>query len=326
MPAEALALADLHAVVVNWNTRDRLRECLTSLTEAAAGPAVVITVVDNASSDGSADMVAREFPQVRLIRNPTNAGFAAANNQAMRSGESAAVLLLNPDSVLRSRDLVTLYDRLMADDGVGIVAPKVVRPALPMKSLECGFQPTLRRIIDHFLFLNALLRYRPGREGLFLRAGLHDKEPRDVEWVSGCCMLVRSRAIAVAGLMSERWFMYAEDWEWCDRIRRHGWRIVHDPDVTAVHHVGAASRQNPSTRGLWVRSLRSWFILRENPGRGSLLLFDGAVTVGLVLRGLLHLVRATTRRRTRSLWLAEAQNCLSDATVPLQIFLSRERG
>jgi len=199
-------------------------------------------VVDNASRDGSADMVATEFPWVRLIRSERNCGYAHANNVALRKARGKRVLLLNPDTELPGTALTDLMKHLDEHPEVGAVGPKLVR-ADGSLDLACRRSfPSPEIAFYRLLGLSRLFPHSP-RFGRYNLTYLDHDVEADVDSVAGACMLIRREAIDQAGLLDERFFMYGEDLDWAFRIKEHGWRIRYNPAVTVLHHKGASSRQ-----------------------------------------------------------------------------------
>ena len=250
---------NLAIVIVNWNTAALLRSCLHHLQAQEDGSSRII-VVDNGSTDGSAKMVAAEFPRVRLLRNEANLGFAAANNQGIRlalAGGAPYVALLNSDTEATPAAMIALAAFLAQNPGVGAVGPRLVRADGAPQPYGFGSDPTLP-----YLFARAL------RQAIFHRP-MHDWAEvgvRQVDWVSGACLVARREALEAIGLLDEAIFMYFEDNDWCLRVRRAGWRVMHDPRVTVVHLGGQSLRRArrrgrptiaacgtsmPSTTALW---------------------------------------------------------------------------
>ncbi|MBI4493016.1 MAG: glycosyltransferase family 2 protein [Chloroflexi bacterium] len=244
-PGPALRPVDLSVVVLNFNTREQLRHCLRSL-EAQTGidlqRQAEVFVVDNASSDGSADMVAREFPWVRLVRSPRNGGFAYGNNLALRQCGGRFALLLNPDTVLPPTALADMLVFVGAHPQAGAAGPKMVLPDGRL-DLACRRAfPTPSVALYRLLGLSRLLPQSP-RFGRYNLTYLDPDLPAEVDSVMGAFMLVRREAIDQAGLLDETFFMYGEDVDWAFRIRQHGWTVLYNPAVVVLHDKGAASRQ-----------------------------------------------------------------------------------
>jgi N-acetylglucosaminyl-diphospho-decaprenol L-rhamnosyltransferase len=236
---------DLSIVVLNYNTRDFLRACLRALQgEGSASISTEVLVVDNASSDGSAEMVAAEFPWVRLIRSPRNGGFAHGNNQGLREMRGSAALLLNPDTLIPPGGIAQLWEALKQHPEAGVIGPKLVRPDGSMH-LACRRSfPTPSVAFYRVSGLSRLFPKSP-RFGRYNLTYLDENEPMEVDSVCGACMLVRRAVIQRIGLLDERFFMYGEDLDWCFRTREAGWKVRYEPSVVVQHQHGAASRQRP---------------------------------------------------------------------------------
>ena len=243
-------MLDLGIVIVNYNTRDLLRDCLRSLPDAARGLTCRIIVVDNLSSDGSADMVRAEFPGVIVLEPGCNGGYAFANNIGLREAgfEAGAgvlprhALLLNPDTVVPPEGLTRMVGFMDANPDVGVAGAKLVRP-------DGSFDGACRRSFPtpevSFYRLTGLSRLFPSsrRFGRYNLSYLDVDEQADVDAVVGAFMLMRGEALERAGLLDETFFMYGEDLDLCYRIKTLGWRVVYNPGVAVLHVKGAASRQ-----------------------------------------------------------------------------------
>jgi len=224
---------DLSVIIVDWNTRDILRNCLTSIETHLAAVSHEIIVVDNASSDGSAEMVAKEFPWARLIRNVENVGFARANNHAMRVARGQWFLLLNSDAVLIDDSVGRLFARVRNEPELGIAHCRLLMPDGRLQYSTYRFPSIRLAILEDFGLYKLLSRARRGK---VLSSGYWEQdEERDVDWVAGSFMLCPRRVFEETGGFSEAYFMYGEDMEWCYRIRDCGWRIRYYPDASVVH-------------------------------------------------------------------------------------------
>jgi N-acetylglucosaminyl-diphospho-decaprenol L-rhamnosyltransferase len=239
---------DLSILILNYNTREHLRACLASLldegsTSLSGGPIQAeVIVVDNASSDGSAEMVGAEFPWASLIRSPRNGGFANGNNQGLAHSRGTAVMLLNPDTLMPAGGIAGLLDALTAHPEAGIVGPRLLRPDGSMH-LACRRSfPTPSIAFYRLSGLSQLFPRSPrfGRYNLtFVDPGL----ALEVDSVCGACMLVRRAVLERLGPLDERFFMYGEDLDWCLRTRQAGWTVRYEPAVVVQHQHGAASRK-----------------------------------------------------------------------------------
>ena len=248
---------NLAVIVVSYNTRSMLRACLRSLHPACVGPAsatleVQVWVVDNASSDGSADMVRVEFPWVHLLALDRNLGFAGGNNAALRelgfdtpSGSRRPapgfVLFLNPDTEVQGDALAQMADFLCANDRAGVVGAGLVYPDGTFQHSAFRF-PTLWQIWFDFF-------PRPGRlldsslNGRYPRRLYRAGHPFAIDHPLGAAMMTRAEVIHQVGPMDEGFFMYAEEIDWCMRVKEAGWDIFCLPRAKIVHHAGGSTRQ-----------------------------------------------------------------------------------
>jgi GT2 family glycosyltransferase len=279
---------ELSVIIISWNTRDLLRDCLASIAKDLTGLSHEVIVVDNDSSDDSAAMVASEFPDVRLLRNDKNAGFGAANNQAMRIARGDWFLLLNSDTYLTDDSVARLVDRVKALADVGVAQCRLY-------FTDGRLQYTTHRFPSMALTLfEALGVYKlvPSRAPDVLLRGYwdHDSE-RDVDWVIGAFMLVRREVFEETGGFDERIHMYGEDREWCYRIRQVGWRIRFYPQASIVH-VGHASSDiglGNKRLALCLRRDRDFYV--EQHGRTRATIMMSMLVVGAVLRVAYYAVR-----------------------------------
>ncbi len=230
----------LSVIIASWNTRDILRDCLASVQRHLAAVEHEVIVVDNASEDGSADMVAAEFPAVRLVRNAENVGFGRANNQAMRLAHGDWLLLLNSDTLLVDGSVAELAERVRGEPGVAVAHCRLLYPDGRLQHSTYRF-PTLRGAVLEDLGLYKMVSRR--RAGELLLGGYweHDEE-RDVDAVAGAFMLLPRTVFEQTGGFDERLFMYGEDIEWCKRIRDTGGRVRFYPQASIVH-LGHASTE-----------------------------------------------------------------------------------
>ncbi len=259
-------MPSLAIVIVSYNTRDLLRDCLRSLGPGAAACALDIWVVDNASRDGSAAMVRAEFPRVHVIDSPRNGGYAYANNLALsqilgtgdwglgtgsdlpipnpQSPIPDYVLLLNPDTIVPPGALDALVSFMEAHPAVGACGPKLL---LGDGSLDVACRRSFPTPEIAFYRMTGLARLFPHspRYGRYNMSHLDPDVQTEVDAVVGACMLVRGAVLREVGLLDEAYFMYGEDLDWAYRIKQYGWKIMYVPSVTVHHFKRASSRQRP---------------------------------------------------------------------------------
>lgn len=241
---------DLSIVIVNWNVKELLRDCLASILaeQQAGGPALEIFVVDSASSDGSVEMVRAEFPQANLIASRHNLGYAGGNNAGAAAAAGRYILLLNPDTVVQPGALARLVDYMDTRPQVGAVGPQLVWPDGSLQSSRRRF-PTLGSL---FWESTLLEQWFPGNR--YARAYRMDGdpplEPQRVDWVVGAALLLRRQAWQQVGPLEETFFMYFEETDWCRRCVQAGWEIHYLPQARIVHYEGKSSEQVLADRTL----------------------------------------------------------------------------
>ncbi len=309
-PATAV---DVSVVIVTYNVREFLEQALRSVEQASAGLTVETFVVDNDSADGSAQMVRERFPDVRLVANEANVGFATANNQAIRQAAGRHVLVLNPDTILQEDTLRTLVAFMDAHPDAGAAGCRILNP-------DGTFAPESRRAFP----TPAVAFYRiAGLSKLFPHSSTFGRYnltylPLDavceVDALSGSCMMVRRDAVLegsgfgvqgsqgrtpdeprtpdpepprAAGLFDEAFFMYGEDLDWCYRIQQAGWRIYYTPDTQIVHYKGESTKKGDLRYvllfyGAMLRFVEKHVTHREGAGVADRLA-SGALAVGLRL-------------------------------------------
>lgn len=299
----ATAGADLSVVIVSWNTRDLLRGCLASLPAACADLRTEVIVVDNASADGSAPMVAAEFPHVRLLETGGNLGFARAVNLALPHAGAPAVLLLNPDVVCPAATLARLTRYLNGNEKAAAVGPRLVDGDL-RPTVSWGFFPRARH---HWLgCLDPARLWLRGRLALRVTVAPGRGEPsRPVEYVTGACLLLRRQALQEVGPLDERFFMYFEETDWCYRARQAGWEVWYCAEAEVQHLEGrAAQRALGFAQRQFQKSYR--LFVAKHYGRGRLWQFRLAQFAEYSLKALLRSLapgdRAGNAERARSLW------------------------
>lgn len=234
----------LSVVFLSYNTRDLTRQALNSVLAAAEGLEAEIFVVDNASADGSADMVAAEFPQVKLVCNEANVGFSAGNNVALRQVTGEYALLINTDTIVRRDALHAMVEFLDAHPEAGACGCKILDPdgTLQLDSRR-GFPTPLAA----FCKMSGLSRLFP-KHPLMARYHLTHLDPEqtaEIEVLSGSCMMVRKAAMDQVGLLDEDYFMYGEDIDWCYRFHQAGWKIYYLPTTAIIHFRGESGRGTP---------------------------------------------------------------------------------
>jgi N-acetylglucosaminyl-diphospho-decaprenol L-rhamnosyltransferase len=271
---------DVSIVIVSYNGREHLRRCLESL--AAHPPAVEheVIVVDNDSRDGSAPMVASDFPRIRLLRLPRNVGFAAGANHGIKEATGEAIVLLNPDSEIEADPFMPLLAYLREHEDAGTVAPRLLNPDGSLQ-LSCRRFPTFSvALFNRYSLLTRLFPRNRYSQQYLLSDWEHDSVS-EVDWVSGACLMARRSLLDSIGLLDESYFMYIEDVDLCQRVHRAGYKVVYYPEASLIHHIGRSSRTLP-TRSIMARHRSMWHYYKKYLRRGFLM--DFVVASGIVAR------------------------------------------
>jgi GT2 family glycosyltransferase len=240
---ENAATLALSVIIVSWNAKDYLRKCLKSLSYAQSKTAMEIIVVDNDSSDGSPEMVERDFPSVRLIRSGGNLGFAKANNIGMRISKGRYLALINSDVEVLGDCLGRLIDYCEEHPKVGMAGPRVIGGDRKLQRTCRGF-PGVWNHLCRALALDALFPRSKWFGGFLLNYWPQDSL-QPVDMLTGCFWLVRREALAQVGGLDERFFMYGEDMDWSRRFWLNGWQLIFVPSAEAIHYGGASSANAP---------------------------------------------------------------------------------
>ena len=297
--------ANLSVVIVNWNVRDLLRRCLASVLESAPGASADVIVVDNASTDGSIEMLRAEFPQATLVANARNRGFPAGINQGLAAAQGRYVLLLNPDTQVLDDALAALTRYLDTHPDAGIVSPQLLYPDGSVQSSRRRF-PTLLTLFLESTWLESLAPRSLLRRYYVLDQP--DDATLDVDWTTGAAMLVRREVVQQVGGMDEGFFMYSEELDWCRRVKAAGWRVVYHPGARIIHHEGKSSEQAVPARHVNFQRSKVYYARKHHGPRVAMalrlyLLGLYAWQLGLeLIKGALGHKRALRWQRARAYW------------------------
>ena len=228
-------------IIVSFNTKDILRECLESVERESDGLQIEILVVDNHSTDGSPEMIESEFPRVRLLRSTINLGFGAANNLAIQEAGGRYVILLNSDAFLCPGSLQAAVNNMNIHPEVALAGARLV-------GRDFSWQPSARMfpsIFNDALVLTGLAARFPKSRffGHFDRTWADPSEPAQVDWVPGAFSIFRAQVLEKVGLFDPRFFMYSEEVDLCRRIKKAGYQVWYWPDIQVIHIGGESSRQ-----------------------------------------------------------------------------------
>lgn len=281
---------DLSICIVSWNTRDLLFDCLRSVYADPDCDRWQVIVVDNGSTDDTPVMVQRDFPETQLIAAATNLGFVGGSNRGMEVSRGRYLLLLNPDTVVRSGALGGIVSFMDKTPDCGAAGP-MLHNADGSLQPSCGTAPSLRSEVVRKLLLHRLLpdfkiRQSDGRMAI------------KVDWVTGACLFVRREVLEQVGPLDPALFMFYEDVEWCMRIGQAGWKIFYQPSYSVVHLGGQSTRKN--LEEMLVTSQRSlYYVFQRHLGRGNLFVLRVLTVIEMLLRSALWGVAfvAAPRRR-----------------------------
>ncbi len=242
---------DLSIIIVNWNVKRLLQECLQAIERACQATlnlTVEIIVVDNASSDGSPQMVRQAFPRVNLIASNENLGYARGNNAGVAAANGRCLFLLNPDTVISPSTLTTIVDYLETNDKVGALGPQLLWPDGTVQSSRRRF-PTLgslfleSTLLGQWFPYNRIIRH-------YHMADRSPDQPQKVDWVVGAALLIRREAWQQVGPIDGDFFMYFEETDWCKRSAAVGWETHYLPAAQVIHFEGKSSERIVADRTL----------------------------------------------------------------------------
>lgn len=231
---------DVSVIIVNFNTKDILKNCIDSIIRESSNFSYEIIVVDNGSTDGSTAMVKENFPEAKLVENRENIGFAAANNQGVQIAKGKFILFLNSDTVIIDNAIKGTLDFMRQKDDIGIVGCKLLNSDMTLQP-SCYFFPSLFR---HTLVQKAIPRILVPRkfhdhiENMITRWDYGHM--RDVDYVRGAFLMIRRSVFEEIGLLDEDFFMYGEEADFCWRVKDFGWRVVFFPGASVIHLGGAS--------------------------------------------------------------------------------------
>ena len=273
---------DISFIIVNWNTRHLLLDCLTSIRNTVSGYTYEIIVVDNGSCDGSTEAVREHFGDtIALIENSGNLGFARANNQALRIASGRYAVLLNSDTVLKKDTVSGLIDFFEQTPSAAMAGPCMQSADGTVQNSFDNFPALVTELLNKSilrrLFPDTYAGKAPGKHGAI-----------EVDSLIGACIAVRSAAVAEVGFFDEDYFFFLEETDWCMRIQKAGWKIFHLPHVAVVHLQGQSKKQRPCLA--WIEYYRSLYLFfKKNRSVSSYLLLRVFRFVKLIINLLLTL-------------------------------------
>ncbi len=298
--------SDLSVVIVNWNVRELLRACVRSVERAYSDLTCEIIVVDNASSDGSVEMLRTDFPSVHVIACERNVGFSAGNNLGIAAARGEFLLFINPDTEIVGDALDALLQCARAHPDVGAVAPQLIFPDGCVQPTRYRFPTLASAILDGTILEQWFPRNRALRR--YHLADVSENITQDVDWVMGACLMLRREVIAQVGGFDEQFFMYSEETDLCKRIKDAGWRVVYLPAAKVIHHHSASSDQVVALRHMRFQSSRVRYFrkhhgwLAANILRVFILVSYELLTLEEFAKWLVGQKRAMRRERIAAYW------------------------
>ncbi|PIR97414.1 MAG: glycosyl transferase family 2 [Candidatus Doudnabacteria bacterium CG10_big_fil_rev_8_21_14_0_10_41_10] len=265
---------DLSIIIVNYNTKDLLKKCLKSVFASQASSTFEVLVSDNASRDGSIEMVKREFPQVRLIENKSNLGFSKANNVALRQAQGQYFLLLNSDTEVYPDTFNLSIKRMEQDENIGILGCKV---KLPDGSLDKACRRRFPNPKNSFLRLFGLKKFSD-----YNIEGSIDQE-QEVDAVMGAFLMIRKSVVQKVGYLDEDYFMYGEDLDWCWRVKKTGYEVIYFPEAEIVHYKYGSSQAIALKVVQWAHDAM-WIFYKKNYRQDYSPAFSSLVFIGIKAR------------------------------------------
>ena len=235
---------DISVVIISWNRKDLLTDCIRSIMNSPVKYDREIIVVDNASADGAPEMVEKEFPDVRLIRNPENYGFARANNIGIQASKGRYLCLGNSDTLIREDALDKMCEYMDANSKIAVLGPKLLWKDFSLQ-WSCRKFPDLWNTFCPAMGLTRLFPKTPFFSGEHMGYFEHDRVV-EVDALVGAFLMVRQKAAESVGLMDEHYFFYCEEIDWCKRFKKAGWKNVFFPKAEVVHIGQGSASQEPA--------------------------------------------------------------------------------
>jgi GT2 family glycosyltransferase len=289
-------MIDLSLIVVSWNAKEFLRKCVASIIRETGNYRTEILVVDNASTDGSAGLIRDTFPEVELLLNDANLGFAAANNRGIMRSRGTYILLINSDVEVSDGCIDRMVSFMDQHPNVGMLGPQILDADGNVQRSCMGF-PTLWNTFCRALAMDRIFP-KAKLFGGFLMTFRQQNAVRKVDVVNGCFWMVRREALQKVGLLDERFFIYAEDIDWCKRFWDAGWEVVYFPHARSVHYGGASSSHAPIRFSLeMLRANQHYWAKHHNrPAQAAFLVITGIhYLIRLVGAFVLYLIKPETR-------------------------------
>jgi len=271
----------LSIIIVNWNVRENIINCLESIKENPPREEFETIVVDNGSNDGSISAIKDNFPDVTIIANSDNRGFAAANNQGINKSQGQYILMLNPDTIVHPGSLDKLINFMQENKDIGICGPRILNDDGTIQA-SVRHLPTFRAALYRNTIFRALGVFRKNYQRYVMADFRYDRQ-MDVDHVKGAAMMTRRAAMEKVGGMDEKFFMCYEEFDFCLRVKQAGWRVVFTPEISITHFGARSASQIPiELRAMSIESMLKYF--RKHRGTLSTGLFSVVFKLAVLLR------------------------------------------
>jgi GT2 family glycosyltransferase len=274
-------------VIVSYNTRQLVKDCIESIYNQVRGIPYEIVVVDNASSDGSQEMIRQEYPDVILIANDRNVGFGVASNTGVSKCTGSYLMFLNSDTVLLEDTVSVLLAFLKGKPNAGIVGPVVLLSDGIPQPKSCGNFPCLRVVCNDAFFLSKLFGGNKLFSGMHFPSDEINGEETEVDWISGVCMLMQKSLFLEVGGFDPSFFMYSEDIDLCWKVKKRGLTVFRLNTTRIIHQCGASSRtESQKVKNSILQQRNLLALLHRNYGSRELFLIRSFMVAGLVIRAI----------------------------------------
>jgi GT2 family glycosyltransferase len=263
---------DLSIIIVNWNTKECLLDCIASIFQKGGAGKAEIIIVDNGSRDGSENKVKEAFPAIRLIQNDQNLGFAKAVNQGLRKASGRYALLLNPDAQVKEGAIEQLVSFMDAFPNAGVAGVQLLNPDGSKQNSIANFPSLATELLNKSLLRRMFPKRFPGKQKNYIG-------PIEVDSVIGACMIVRREAIDQVGLLDEDYFLFLEETDWCYRMKKAGWKVYYVPQAEIYHFQGKSAEKDK--KNVKVEYYRSrYYFFKKNKGSSQWVI----LLTGLLIR------------------------------------------
>lgn len=265
-------MIELSIIIVNWNTRDLLKDCLESIYQSPPDFPFEVIVVDNGSTDGSQQLVKSNFPGVILIENEENVGYSRANNIGFSKSKGRYILFLNSDTLVHPKTLDEAVKFMEENDDAGIMGCKTLNPDGKIQYSAYSF-PSLPRIFAYITGLNRLFKISALKNFSIIRT---------VDYVQGSFLVIRRDLLEKLMGFDEKFFMYNEDVDLCLRVWKSGWKVYFNPDISITHYLGGSSKKNPEILKEYIKS--SIYLYKKHRKNKAVLILKFVIILAILTK------------------------------------------